>query len=450
MLFRKKFIKLFTPIQLLVSGYLFVTLAGAFLLSIPAASQTGKWQNFIDALFTATSGISTTGLSVVDIGGHYTFFGQVVLLCIFQIGGIGYMTFIIFFSYVLGMRTALVTQIVARESLSGPDLRTLGKFFYFTIIFTAGFELAGALVLSLFWARDHPIFYSLYLGFFHSISAFCTAGFSLFPDSLMKYHDNILINLTIDILSLAGGIGFFVLYDLYVYFVKTINGQQIKRLSIHSKLVMIATSAVVLLGTIIIMKTETWSEASGPADRFMISAFQAISASTTDGFNSIDIGKMGAAGLTAIMALMFIGASPGSTGGGIKTSTMGLIIIFLINQIRGRDDNVNIFNREISSDHIKKAFGVFSWFIIIIFINMIFMSVTEKGTFMQIIFEIVSALGNTGLSMGITADLSSAGRIFLILTMFIGRVGPLTIGYFLFGRQKPLPFRYAQEDIFIG
>ena len=446
----KRLFSAMTPYQFLVAGYIVVSLTGALLLSLPFSTSSGAGQPFIDALFLAVSGISTSGLSVVDIGSYYTLFGQTVLLCIFQIGGIGYMTIIIFFAHVLGMRTSILTEIVAKESLAGPGFRVLGRFFLATIIFTLLFEAAGAIILSILFLDYFPAGKAIYFGVFHSISAFCTAGFGLHADSLMRYETSGLMNTTINIISLAGGLGFFVLYEFYLIVIKTIRGKPGRRLSVHSRFVIIITIIVITAGTVIIFLSEPWASSLSITDRLRASSFQAISASTTDGFNSIDIGRMSMAGLMALMALMFIGASPGSTGGGIKTTTIGAILVFLISQVRGREETVNLMKREIPTRSLLKAFGVFTWFILIITIDALVMSTTENGSFISILFEIVSAMGNTGLSMGITSSLSFTGKIMLIITMFIGRVGPLTVGFFMAGDQEPLPFRYAEEDIFIG
>jgi trk system potassium uptake protein TrkH len=438
-----------SPYQILVFGYALITMTGAILLSLPISSANGKGQHFLDSLFVAVSGISTTGLAVVDIGSYYSTFGQIVLLCIFQIGGVGYMTFIVFFASIFAIRLPHTAATVAKESLSGSNHGTLGRFFAATLVYTIIFELAGAIILTLFWSEKFPIVKAAYLGVFHSISAFCTAGFGLFPDSLMKYKTNIIVNLTIMIVSIAGGIGFIVLHDIYVYAIKRIKNEYPRRLSIHTRIALITTFVVMLAGTIIVLTTEKWSQTEKLSDRIMVSAFQSVSASTTDGFNTIDIGAMNPTSQTALMALMFIGASPGSTGGGIKTTTLGLILIFLWAQLKGRS-TINVLRREISVSSVYRAFGVFAWFVIVVVADMIILAATEKASYLQVLFETVSALGNTGLSTGITASLSSIGKIVLIVTMFIGRVGPLTLGFALAGRQKPLPYSYAREDIFIG
>jgi len=448
--FFKNIFNYITPIQLLVLGYLLVTLAGAVLLSLPISTQKHISQPFIDSMFVATSGISTSGLTVVDIGSYYTLFGQLVLMCIFQIGGIGYMTFLMFFIYLFGIRLPSLTKNAALESISGNNYKLFGRFFLYVLAFTVIFEVLGAMILTLSLTNDYMIKKAIYFGIFHSISTFCTAGFSTISDSLMKYVYNPVINYTVIILSIIGGIGFIVLYDIYMSIIKKIKKITSNKITLHSKIVILVTLIVIALGTIVIFFAEKWTDSISIIDRFMISLFQSVSASTTDGFNTMDIGRMNPSSLLMLIVLMFIGASPGSTGGGIKTSTIGIIFIFIMSQIKGKESNINFLKREIPDGTISKSFGIFFWFIIIIIADLLVLNITEKASFLQIFFETVSALGNTGLSMGITSGLSFTGKIMLIITMFIGRVGPLTFVFSLAGKSKTLPYRYAQENIFVG
>ncbi len=439
-----------TAFQILVFGYAAVTLIGATLLSLPISSAEGQHQPFVDSLFVATSGISTTGLSVVDIGSYYNLFGQIVLLCIFQIGGIGYMVFVICFAYLLEMDLPLIAKSVARESMPGADYKTLGRFFGSVAIFTAIFEVAGALLLTLFWQKEFPLSKAAYLGIFHSVAAFCTAGFGTFSDNLVRYKTSPLVNWTISIVSLAGAIGFIVLYDVCVYFLKVIKKQYPRRLSVHSRIALLVSSVVIGLGVAVIFIVENWPAEMTTGERLMASFFQSVSASTTDGFNTLDIGAMTPASLTYMMFLMFVGASPGSTGGGIKTSTFGLILVFLWSQLKTAKTDTNIFKRKIPNDLVYKAFGIFAWFVVVLAADMLILSFTEKASYLQLLFETTSALGNTGLSMGITSQLTSVGKFVLTLTMFIGRIGPLAAGFFLIGKQRPVFCKYATETILIG
>ena len=306
----KNLLKKLNPLQLLVIGYFLVTMLFTFLLMLPISSKTNTSQNFIDALFAASSGISTTGLAVVDIGSFYSLFGQIMLMLDFQVGGIGYMAFIVFMAYLLHTRLSINNKIVASESVAGTHPGYSYNFFAKVIIFTLIFETIGGIILFFYWLPSYSFLYALYLGFFHSISAFCTAGFCLFPDSLMSHKNSITINLVIDIISIIGGIGFYVLDDIYLFVKKTLKKESFRPLSVHSKLAITVTVIVLVIGTGIIFVSQKWAPSAGIKERLLASSFQAISASTTDGYNTIDIGAMSSTGLFMIILLMFMAHRP--------------------------------------------------------------------------------------------------------------------------------------------
>jgi trk system potassium uptake protein TrkH len=443
-----KLLKKLSPIQMLVIGYFLVTLFFALLLMLPISSKTNKSQNFVDALFMSSSGISTTGLGVVDTGSFYSLFGQIILMLDFQIGGIGYMAFIVFMAYLLEAKLSRKNKLIASESVAGTHPGHSSNFFGKVVIFTIIFEIIGAIALFFYWLPHYSLLYALYLGIFHSISAFCTAGFCLFPDSLMSYKNSITINVVINVISIIGGIGFYVIDDIYVFIKKTLRKESFKPLSVHSKLAITVTAVVLVIGTGIIYISQKWPASAGIKERLLTSSFQAVSASTTDGYNTIDIGAMSSTGLFMIILLMFIGASPGSTGGGIKTTTLGVMFVTTWSKLRGKTDS-NLFKRRISNEAMDNAFMIFSMFILVAVIDLIILTMTENASFLQIFFETISALGNTGLSTGITSTLSDTAKILLSITMFIGRVGPLTIGLALIKGQNPL-YRYPEGDIFVG
>lgn len=358
------------------------------------------------------------------------------------------MTFVMFTSYILGMKVSLRTGIVAKESLATDNFHLLGRFFRNVLFYTVFFEGIGAVILGLFWMNDFSPLYALYLGIFHSVSTFCTAGFSTFSTSLMNYKSNILVNLTVNILSLIGGIGFFVLKDLQGFFHRKRKKILPNFLTLHSKVALIVTGVVNVIGFLVIFVAEKWPKGTALYDKILISSFQAISASTTDGYNSVDIGSMSAASLTILIVLMFIGASPGSTGGGMKTTTLGTLFAAIKSFFQGKPA-AQFLHRELPSESVLKAFSLFTLFVGIAFVDITIMAITESASYLQTLFEIISALGNTGLSTGITSTLSFWGKLILTITMFIGRVGPLTIGT-AFIVKKEQPFKYAKEDIFIG
>jgi trk system potassium uptake protein TrkH len=359
------------------------------------------------------------------------------------------MTFFVFITYLLGMKMSMQASIVAKQSLATDSLSMLGNFFKKVLLYTVTFEAAGAFVLAIFWMNKFSTQRAIYLGVFHSISAFCTAGFSVLSSNLMDYKNSLTVNLTISVISIIGGIGFFVLMDLYSFFYKKCKGIMPRRLTCHSRLALLVTLAVMLSGAIIIFMSEKWPKDAGIYDKIMTSSFQAISASTTDGFNTLDIGAMSLTSLTVLMVLMFIGASPGSTGGGMKTTTFGVLISSVKSYLHGKT-RVNIFKRELPDKNILEAFTLFGLFLAIVIVDIIILANIERGSYVQTLFEIISALGNTGLSTGITSSLTFTGKLVLIITMFIGRVGPLTIVAAFIARGKPADFKYAQEEVFIG
>ncbi|OHB45886.1 MAG: hypothetical protein A2545_07920 [Planctomycetes bacterium RIFOXYD2_FULL_41_16] len=438
------------PHRLLLLGFIFVIFAGAFLLSLPTASTSGNSQSFIDALFVATSAISTTGLTVVDLGSFYSLFGQIVILVLIQIGGLGYMIFVVTIVLQLGGKLSLGGKLILEESMSSPPYEEVSHFSKVIIFITFLFEFLGAAVLSLYWMREFPVKHAIYLGIFHSVSAFCTAGFSLFPDNLSAYRDSIVINVIIGILCIVGSVGFFVIYDVYhMMSRKKREDEPPKRLLIHTKLVLIMLPILIITGALLICLSEWNTPLPSFKDRFLTSTFQAISASTTTGFNTLDTGTVKTLGLATMVMLMYIGASPGGTGGGVKTTTFGLLISSIISVISMKDELI-LFNRRISPRTKDKAFAICTIAVLLIALDVLILSVTEKASFMEIVFEVVSAFGTVGLSTGVTPTLSVTGKIVLVITMLIGRVGPLAIGFSIRGKCKLVPIKYPEGGILVG
>ena len=445
----QKFWKEITPAQTLLMGFILIIVAGTILLTLPIASSEKISQPFIDAVFTATSAITGTGLVVVDTGSFYSFFGQMVLLTLIQIGGLGYMIFIALIILGFGGRMSFNSRILFNESLTHPTSIDMKKFVKIVFVFTFVIEFIGAGLLSIYWMRYFPIAKAIYSGIFHSISAFCTAGFGLFPDSLSSYRGSIVINLVIIGVCVAGAIGFFVLYDMYTLSKKIIKHERPRRLSIHSKFVLLISITLMFAGAVIIFISERGLQSSTLRERLLSSAFQSILASTTTGFNTIDIGAMTPLSLFTIIFLMFIGASPGGTGAGIKTVSFGIILLFLFSLLAGRED-VNLFKRRISPRTINKVFAISSIAILWVVLATGILITTEKASFLQVLFEVVSALSGVGLSTGITPALSTMGKIVISVTMLIGRMGPLAIGFSLVGKPKPVAFKYAEADVLVG
>jgi trk system potassium uptake protein TrkH len=439
-----------TPAQSLSLGFALLVVAGALLLRLPVASRSGAAQDFVDALFTATSAVTTTGLVVVDTATYYSLFGQWVILALFQLGGLGYMVFIAFLALLVGRRLSLATGVTLEASMAGFEghdyMGFIGSVFWYTL----AFEAAGTVALSLYWMREASVPRALYLGLFHSVSAFCTAGFALYPDSFVGYRDSPTINVAIAVVTIAGALGFFVLRDVSRRVQLSRAAVRPRRLSLHSRLTLTASVALMAGGTAILLASEpTAVLGSGPAQRFAGATFQALSASTTTGFNSIDIGAMSSTGLFTLVVLMFVGASPGGTGGGIKTTTLAAVLASVNALLRGGQDAM-VFGRRLTDDSVRRAWTIGLLATLLVTADTLVLTATERQPFLPVLFEVVSAFGTVGLSTGITSSLSAAGKIVLSLTMLVGRLGPLAIGFALLAKPRPVRFRYAEERIFIG
>jgi len=434
----------FTSVHFLLSGFILLILIGTILLSLPISLAKGSSQNLINALFTATSAVTTTGLIVVDTGSFYSLFGQLVILALLQVGGLGYMVFVI--SVVAGLRKklSLKNRMLFHTSI-GHFSEDIIKFVKSVILFTLFFEGMGAVILSLKFMEHFPLRQAIYLGIFHAISGFCTAGFSPFSDSFISYQSSILVNLTLLTICIAGGIGFFVLYDLRTLFTKLNNHLRPRHLSVHSKFVIILSTVIMLAGTGAVFSS-TQSLFKHP---LLISFFQVISASTGTGFSTVNIGSLSGFTLLVIIVLMFIGASPGSTGGGIKTTTFGIMFLSLFALLRGKED-VNLFKRRVSQKIVNRSFSIGLIALLVIISGILILLLCEKTSFLKIFFEVVSAFGTVGLSTGITPFLSVIGKITISIIMLIGRVGPLAIGFSLIRKSIPSSYKYAEGEVLVG
>jgi trk/ktr system potassium uptake protein len=438
-----------SPIRILILGFVILTLTGTLLLMLPEASVNGTSQSFVNALFTATSGVSTTGLIVVDTGSYYTLFGQWVILILVQIGGLGYMVFIVLAFLSQKKNMTIQGRKILRESLSRPAKIDMVHFVKIVFAFTIIIEILGVFGMYVYWSRFFSFSKALYISVFHSISGFCTAGFGLFSDSITSYGHSLYLNIVIDLVCIAGAVGFFVLFDIYEFFEKKIRKDLQVQLSLHSKIVLITTFILITAGTVTMFGFEGAKFSSSCGNKALDATFQVISASTTTGFNTIDIGSMTNSSLLIIIFLMFIGASPGSTGGGIKTTSFGILIKNIFSILKGKKDTI-IFKRKISRDLISNAFILTSISLMWITAAVIILDRTENASFIKILFETISAFGTVGLSTGITGGLSITGKIIITLTMFLGRVGPLALGFFLFKGKRNNGYTYPEEDVLIG
>ncbi len=441
--------KVLSPIQLLSIGYIIIILIGAFLLMLPVSSANNTYQFFVDSLFTSASAVSTTGLVVVDTGTYYSFFGKVVILFLIQIGGLGYMLFFVIFSFLVKNKLSFSEKKYLRESIARNQNVDLMRFVKLTFIYTFIIEGIGALGYLIVLIKKYSFGDAFFSSVFHSISAFCTAGFGLYPDNLSSYSSNIIMNFNTFFLVITGAIGFFVLYDLQNFIYRKFKKENLVRLTLHSKIVLSFTFSLFLVGAIVIFIAEGNHFSNNIFQNILNSFFQSISASTTVGFNTVDISVMQNASLFIMIILMFIGASPGSTGGGIKTTSFATNVLSSIASLKGKSV-ATIFKRSISRFNVDKAnaqiFVALSSTLIITLI----LTFTEKFSFIRTLFEAVSAFGTVGLSTGITSSLSTIGKLLITILMTIGRVGPLAIGLFFVRKNGNGNYTYPEEEIFIA
>lgn len=413
---------------------------------LPVSVVGDETLSFVDAVFTAISAISGTGLIVEDTATYFTFFGQMVIMVLIQIGNIGYMIFFALAVVIFGGRLSLFNKLIIKESISHSNLG-LKQFVMKVFKYTLVIEGVAAVLLSVYWMQEMSVPEAIKQGVFHSISAFCTAGFSLFTTNLIEYRNDYFVNLVIIFTSYLGCIGFFVMYDLSSLAKASYKKIRYK-LSTHTKLVLTVSITITILSTILIFLIENTISQNHEADSVLEAFFQAASSSTSVGYNTVDIGRMEQASLLGIMIEMFIGASPSGTGGGIKTTVFAIMCLALFAFIRDRKQ-VNTLHRSIHPGTIARAFSISLLALFWLLFVVMFLSIVEGKDFIAILFETVSALGNNGLSMGITPHLTTPGKLILSLTMLIGRVGPLIVGYTLLGRRKAVNYQYPEGNILI-
>lgn len=420
-------------------------------------SHTTQPISLVDAIFTSTSALCVTGLTVLDIAKCFSTFGQMVILALIQIGGLGVMTFSVFLFLSMGRGISLRGRWLIQEAFTPAPIADIHTLIRSVFIFTFLVEGISTLLLAWFFWADYPLPTALYHGFFHSVSSFCNAGFSTFSKSLTSYTSHIGINMVIGANIIIGGLGFPVIYELYQR--KRFRDQK-KFLSLHSRMVIITTAVLILAGASLFWAFEADDMLSHRTflEKCLISFFHSVTARTA-GFNTVDIGSLTDSCLYIILLLMFIGASPGSTGGGIKTTTLAVLTALVWNKLRGRP-YVHAFKRTIPSEVVMRSISLYvlSVFIILtIHMLMLFSEIAspslqhERGFFLTYLFETVSAFGTVGLSMGITPSLNGVNKLLLSILMLMGRVGILTFAYILVKKEVPkFEFRYSEEKVMIG
>ena len=436
----------FSPSQLIALTFVGLILAGALLLMLPIASRDGSSLSFVDALFTATSASCVTGLVVVDTGTYFSVFGQLVVIALIQLGGLGLVLFATLFSVVMRKKIDLQSRLNIQASLNRDELDGVVRMSIRIARYTLAIEAFFGTVLALRFFPDYGL-RGIYFGYWHAVSAFCNTGFDLFGHyrSLTAYVGDPVVNLSICLCIILGGLGFAVMRDV-------LKKRNFRQLKLHSKLVLAATAALILVGTAVIAFLEwdnpgTLGSLSG-SDAFWASFMQSVSPRTA-GFNTIDMNSLRVPTMIFIIIWMFIGASPASTGGGIKTTTFALILLNISQVVRGRSE-CEIFGRRVENETIFQAFAITSLSLLWVTFATLLVTCLEDTSFLYALFEVVSAFATVGLSTGLSQHICTASKIILILSMYAGRVGFMTFALALTAQKPEKHIHYPRENIIIG
>jgi trk system potassium uptake protein TrkH len=448
----------YQAITVLVKSYLFLILVGTILLLLPFSICTEPL-SFVDTLFTATSAVCVTGLAVKDMA-SFSPFGQAVILCLIQLGGLGIMTFASFFLVLFGQKLSIGNRLIFKDlplSLTHKNIFSVLKHMF---IFALAFECLGAILLSVFvFSHEMPLLDNLWYSLFHSISAFCNAGFSLYATSFISLRSSIALNCIIMALIIAGGLGFIVYEELYQLVKLALTKKKRPPLSPYVKIVAITSLSLIIIGALLFFILESTNTGEGMTKTEMVLAsfFQSVTTRTA-GFNTVDIGSLSIPTLMVISALMFIGGAPFSCAGGVKVTTFAILVL-VVKTAFMRRSNLTLFRRKISSEILYKAVTLlfisiiailFITFLILLFENSGVSFQERRGSFLEIIFEVISAFGTVGLSMGVTSSLSAASKCLLILLMYVGRLGPLTLGVLLTAKMRQELYEYPETNVIIG
>lgn len=430
------------PEALLALGFLGVIALGTALLALPSATKSGTSIGVFDSLFTATSAVCVTGLVAMDTGTTFSLFGQIVLLALIQVGGLGFMAFATTVMVMLGRKISLKGRMLIRESMNGASLNDLSHVTRRYLLLALSIEAVGAALLALRFIPMYGVRRGLWFSIFHAVSAFCNAGFDLFGrfSSLTAFAADPLVLLTIAILIVLGGLGFTVILEAVR------NRQGWRTLSLHTRIVLTATAGLLIAGTAFY-----WLAERGNID--LLNAFFQSVTMRTAGFNSVDLSKLKDGSKLFSSLLMMIGASPASTGGGMKTTTVAVLALLMVSVVKGESE-VNLARRRLSGDTVRRALAVVALFLSMLALGTLVISMIEDGRFSlaDILFECSSALGTVGVSSIGTPNLSAASRAVLLPMMFLGRVGPLTLAVAVARRQsrvKPVA-KFPEEKIMIG
>lgn len=438
-----------SPYILILLSFAIMMFLGALLLCLPLAQISGKSGNFLENLFTATSALCVTGLVVNDISITYTIFGKIVILILIQLGGLGVLTVSSMVILSISRKMGYYTKKIVSEDINYNILTEIPRYLKNVSIVVFGIEFVGAVLLFFEFSKKMPFIQAVGYSIFHSVSAFCNAGFALFSNNMENYTGNILINFVITSLIILGGLGFAAILDVYNVIKKTR-----RKLSTSTHLAIVMTIFLICFGAVMTFMLEYSNKGTignlSLHDKLLSSYFQSVTLRTA-GFQTVDLATLTTPTIIIYLFLMFIGASPGSTGGGLKTTTLGILLLGVMNAITGRED-IEYRKRRLSWQIFNKACAILMLSLFYLFVMIIIMSIfdSSKG-FLPLLFELISAFGTVGLSMGLTAKLSIISKLIIILTMYIGRVGPLTIMYALSKKKyREGKYKYPEETILIG
>lgn len=441
--------KRLSKVQTIALGFFLIIVVGTVLLMLPAASRDGQSTGFLNALFTATSSTCVTGLVVVDTYTNWTLFGQAVILVLIQIGGLGFITIGMFFSIFLKRKIGLQERNLIQESVNSLQLAGAVKLVKKIVCYALMFEGVGALLLMFRFIPEFGWLKGIWYGVFHSVSAFCNAGFDLMGQfepysSIVRYRDDVLVNVVIMALITIGGIGFIVWDDI------SKHKWKVKKYMLHTKIVL-STSAILILGGALcfyLFEKDNLLLGMDTKGQILASFFGSVTPRTA-GFNTLDTAGYSEATRMLTVILMFIGGSPGSTAGGIKTTTLVVILLYIWSNLRNQK-GLNIFGRRLDEDAIKKASTVFSINLILAVLCVTFMSAVEPLPLSDIMMEVFSAVGTVGISTGITRDITTVSKYMLILLMYCGRIGSMSFAMSFTEKKKSTPVQLPVERITIG
>lgn len=448
---KKSNIQKLGPVKFLSLGFAIIILTGGFLLSLPISSQSGEFTNFLDAVFTATSATCVTGLTTLNTAQHWSIFGQIIIMLLIELGGLGFMMLPIIFYTLAKKKVNLSTRIVLKEALNLDDMSGVMKLTLYVLKFSIAIQTTGMVLLAIDFVPRYGVIKGIWYAIFHAISSFCNAGFDLFGDSLVPFQNDLYILLVVSFLIVSGGLGFLVWRDLLQY-------KHTKRMSMHSKIALMMTALLLLGGFVLFFFSEHNGRYLVQSDNFFVRLMNTLFMSVTPrtaGFYSVDYAAMSNPGLILTMFLMYIGGTSGSTAGGLKTTTFGVVLIQMISLLKGRQ-RAEFAGRSIKETAVFRAMTLFFITLSLCVISIMILSATEhlprQNGIEYVAFEVFSAFGTVGLTMGLTPDLTEFGKLLIIGLMYIGRVGIMTVLFSLMSNNQKTTcrYQYPYESVLVG